>query len=175
MAIYLIENDGFRFQELDLHINDFIENFPDAMDMASVHDFSKNNLALTAYWKKLRTGFSIIEGGENLLPDVSCWIGATLLLSPKANRLLKDLLDSYGEFLPILIGEHVYYIFNCLTVCDAEGNGIFDFSFDSSSIKDKVVFKPQSKFDTSLFCSDYLKDAIESFELHGVVFEYWKN
>lgn len=170
MQIYLIENDGFRYQELDLHINDFIEEFPDDMDTLTIHDFSKHNLALAKYWPDMRTGFSQIEGGENLVPDVTCWVGATLLLSPRAYRLLADLLRPFGELLPLWIEKDLYYIFNCLTVCDAEGDDSYQFKFVSSSVGGKALFKPPMDFDCSLFCLEQFKNAVEDFELKGVLF-----
>src|SRR6218665_3064488 len=112
MVIYKVENDGFRFQELDLNVFDFQRYFPDEISTLELHQFAENNLSLSKYWPSMKTDFSTIEGGENLLPDVSCWIGATLLLSPKAYRLLGELLKPFGEFLPIWIDDQAYQIFN---------------------------------------------------------------
>lgn len=163
MTMYRIENDGFRYQELDLDVGDFVDSFPDTLSTIEVYQFSKNNLSLAQYWPSMATGFWEIEGGENLIPDIAVWIDATLLLSPKAYRLLGDLLLPYGEFLPIHIENEIYQIFNCLTVVDLNGD-----------IHTKVAFKPSDvsdEIDMTVCCTDRLKDAIQSFGLQGIIFE----
>lgn len=170
MKIYKVENDGFRFQELDLEVYDFQRYFPNEISTLELHQFSENNLSLTKYWPSMSSGFSPIEGGENLLPDVSCWIGATLLLSPKAYRLLGETLKPFGEFLPISIENDVYQIFNCLSACTVTSGDEYQMEFDQADVKNKVIFKPEKGFDSNLYCLDQLKSAIESFDLQGVVF-----
>ena len=71
MSIYAIRNDGFRYQELDLEINDVIDSFPDEVSYDDAHDFSLNNLSLKDFWPNIATGFSAIEGQANLLPDLA--------------------------------------------------------------------------------------------------------
>lgn len=83
MKIFSVRRDGYKYQELDLEIDDFIEIFHDKLDYNTIQDFSINNLSLADYWQPLSTGFSTIAGQENLIPDIANWIGATLLLSPK--------------------------------------------------------------------------------------------
>jgi len=163
MTTYKIDNDDFRFQELDLFIDDFIDAFPADMSDIAIHDFSRNNLALAPHWPSMATGFSVIEGRENLIPDVAVWIDATLLLSPKAYRLLGDLLLPYGEFLPIQIENEIYQIFNCMTIVDL-----------NSDIHSAVAFKPSNISDEigmTVYCTDRLKEAIQSLGLQGIVFE----
>jgi hypothetical protein len=163
MTIYKIDNDDFRYQELDLFIDDFIDAFPADMSDIAIHDFSRNNLALAPHWPSMVTGFSIIEGRENFIPDIAVWIDATLLLSPKAYRLLGDLLLPFGEFLPIHIDDEIYQIFNCLTVIDLNGD-----------LNATVAFKPSkvsNEIEMAVYCTDRLKEAIQSFGLQGIVFE----
>ncbi len=163
MTIFRIDNDDFRYQELDLFIDDFIDAFPADISDIAIHDFSRNNMSLAPYWPSMTTGFSLIEGRENLLPDVAVWVDATLLLSPKAYRLLGDLLSPYGEFLPLHIEGEIYQIFNCLTVVDL-----------NTDTQDKVAFKPSVVSDeigVAMYCNDQLKEAIQSFGLQGIVFE----
>lgn len=171
MAVYKIENDGFRFQELDLEVFDFQRHFPDDISTLELFQFSENNLSLAKYWPEMSTGFSPIEGGENLLPDISCWIGATLLLAPKAFRLLGELFSQCGEFLPIFIEGEKYQIFNCLTVCEATNYSSGKLNFSSDCGNKYVAFKPQKEVDFHLYCTEMLKDAIDAFELKGISFE----
>lgn len=158
---YVIERDGFKYQELDLEVNDFIDDFPEDIDYGQAHDFSLENLSLSGFWKPLRTGFSKIEGESNLIPDVTLWIDATLFLSPRAYRVLFDSLKPYGEFLPVHIDSDVYYIFNCLTAVDLE----------SDDMSDKFVFKSISGGCVKMYGNERFKTAIESFEIEGLDFK----
>ena len=170
MNIFAIRRDGYHYQELDLEIDDFIANMPENIDYGTVHDFSIENIALAQYWKPLRTGFSEIKGEKNLIPDVANWIGATLLLSPKANRYLNELLSPFGEFLPVQIENDTFYIFNCLTIADGNLlNG--KFSFNEESIENKIIFKTPQQQCIDIYCTEQLKSAIETFELQGVIFD----
>jgi hypothetical protein len=159
MSIYQIENQGFDYQELDLEIDDFIDQFPDDMSTLDIHDFSKNNLALAPYWQTVTTGFSEIEGNKNLLPDITYWIGGTLVLSPAAYRYLGDLLGPCGEFLPVNINGLTYHIFNCL-----ESIG----SVKGVSPLSRPIIKNQSEFSENLYCDERFKSAIEEFNLNGI-------
>lgn len=163
MEIYAIRRDGYDYQELDLEIDDFLEIFPENMNYNTIHDFSVENLSLAQYWKPLKTGFSEIHGEKNLIPDICNWINATLFFSPKAYRFLKETLNPFGEFLPVLIGNDTYYIFNCLTIVNGD--------ISAESIKDKLIYKAPEQHCIDIYCTDRLKDAIESFDLRGVIFE----
>lgn len=170
METYAIRRDGYDYQELDLEIDDFIEIFPEEINYNTIHDFSMENLALAQYWKPVSTGFSEIHGEKNLSPDICNWIGATLVLSPKAYRFLKETLNPFGEFLPVLIDNDTYYIFNCLTVVNGDSSASH-FSFSTESIRDKLIFKSTEQHCIDIYCTDRLKDAIESFGLRGVMFD----
>lgn len=153
--IYKIERDGYKFKELDLEISDIIDSFPEDIDYVAAHEFCEHNISLSSTWTLQKTGFSDIEGNENLIPDISVWIDSTLLLSPKAKRFLGETLSEYGEFLPILIEEEKYEIFNCLTLGDTKNS-------------DDLVFKTKDSNCSILYCQERLKDLIEELDLHGV-------
>lgn len=161
MSMYRIENQGFDYQELDLEIDDIIDQFPDDMSTLYIHDFSKNNLALTPYWKPVATGFSEINGNENLLPDITYWIGGTLVLSPVAYRYLGELIRPHGEFLPVHIDGQTYYIFNCLETIHSL-TGVTPLS--------KPIVKNQNEISENLYCNAHFKSAIEEFDLKGISF-----
>ncbi|MES2826416.1 MAG: response regulator receiver protein [Pseudomonadota bacterium] len=173
MEIFAVRRDGYKYQELDLEIDDFIDIFRDELDYNTIQDFSINNLSLANYWQPLSTGFSTIARQENLIPDIANWIGATLLLSPKAYRYLGDLLSPFGEFLPIQIESETFQIFNCLTV--AEINSVpgdsEKFSFNEDSIGDKLIFKTPYQHCLDIYCTARFQEAVESFDLKGVIFD----
>ena len=162
MIIYAIRRDGYKFQELDLEIDDFIEQVPDNISYHAIHDFSVENIALASFWQPIRTGFSEIEGERNFIPDITPWIGATLLLSPKSHRYLYELLRPYGEFLPVIIENDTYQIFNCLTLVEEH--------FQEPPTE-KKVFKLREQHCLDVHCTNLLKDAVESFDLRGIIFE----
>lgn len=155
--IYKIERDGYKFKELDLEVSDIIDSFPEDIDYVAAHEFCEHNISLSSTWTLLKTGFSDIEGNENLIPDICVWIDSTLLLSPKAKRLLGDTLSEYGEFLPIIIDDEKYEIFNCLTLRNTKKSS-------------DLVFKTSDSNCAHLYCQQRLKDSIEELDLHGVVF-----
>lgn len=175
--LYKIDQDGFKYQELDLKVNDFIESFPENYSYHQAHDFSVENIPMKSFWPPMRTGFLALEGEKNLIPDITTWLNATLLLSPKAFRLLGEALSPFGEFLPILIENSdswdEYQIFNCLTLADVieEKSSDTEKVFDLDSVGNKLIFK--TKFDNclDLFCQERLKTVVESFDLSGIIFD----
>lgn len=171
--IYAVRQDGFKYQELDLEIGDIIDFFPEEYDFDQVHDFSTENIAMAGFWELFKTGFSEIEGEENLIPDITTWIDATLFLSPKAHRLLGDSLTPFGELLPIVIEDETYYLFNCLKTVskDEEKSSDEELFLVESEIKDDLVFKCVEAPRKDVFCSERFKQLVEDFDLKGVVFE----
>jgi hypothetical protein len=156
-VIYKIERDGYKFKELDLEVSDIIDAFPENIDYLTAQEFCEHNISLSTTWTLLKTEFSDIEGNENLIPDICAWIDSTLLLSPKAKRLLGDTLSEYGEFLPIMIDDEKYKIFNCLTLRDTENSN-------------DLVFKTSDSNCAYLYCQQRLKDLVEELDLRGVMF-----
>lgn len=173
MNIYAIRRDGYKYQELDLDINDFIDDFPEEIDYGTAHDFSSENLKMAGFWKLYSTGFSEIEGQENLIPDICNWIDATLLLSPKAHRLLGDTLVPFGEFLPIVIEGETYQIFNCLTTAEVNDKASTEthLEFDEASVGESLAFKSPFQLCQDIYCTERLKSLIEDFDLKGIVFD----
>lgn len=182
--LYTIRNDDYKFQELDLEIDDFIDDKPAGVDESAVFDFSIENTRMAAWWKPVSTEFVPIRGQQGTpIPDISKWINASLVLSPKAHRLLGQILTPWGELLPIDIFGETYYIFNCLTSVaaneklsekeyfDDEEIGIKRVAFESKLTIDKLIFKTPFQNCLDLYCTDKLKDIINSFGLTGVVFD----
>lgn len=112
MAISSIQRDGDKYQELDLEINDFIDNFPDEYSYQQAHDFSTENISLADWWQPLATAFIKIEDGGDKIPDISRRIDASLVLSPKAHWYLDDSLAQYGDLLPFHVEGEMFYICN---------------------------------------------------------------
>ncbi len=185
MKTYLIQNDGYNYQEFNLEIDDILDFVPDVgtYDIMDIYDFSLNNLSFKSWWKEIESGFTAIDGDKKAtIPDVSRWIGATLILSPKAYLSLKDLLHSHGELLPIKCNDEVFYIFNCLDLAKANESlskqklfkgdvvGIEKLIFDDENIEGKCVFKTKYTNCLDIFCNQEFKDAVLKYDLNGIVF-----
>lgn len=181
--VYALRNDGVRFQEIDLMIDDIIDERPVDVDEDAVLDFSITNHSMASWWPTPATEFVGIDGDDNApIPDIAKWIDATLVLSPKAHRLLGETLAEFGEFLPITIGGEVYQIFNCLTFAkideskskksyyDGVESGVSAIVFDSKDVESKLIFKTDYNSCVELYSNDRLKDLCQGFGLRGVQF-----
>ncbi|WP_086933880.1 hypothetical protein [Agarilytica rhodophyticola] len=177
MTLYTVKQNDFKYKALDLRVHDFIDSFPDEFNYVQRINFSAENIAMADFWPPMRTGFLALEGEKNLIPDITTWLNATLLFSPKAFRLLGEALSPFGEFLPILIENgdswDEYQIFNCLTLADVieEKSSDTEKVFNLDSVGNKLIFK--TKFDNclDLFCQERLKTVVESFDLSGIIFD----
>ena len=125
--IFAIRKDIPKYQILDLDMLDVTRNMPDHVDMDSVYDFSQLNTSMGEWWEPPETKYIDTEKGNSKIPDISCWIDASLVLSPKAYRLLRDSLNPIGEFLPVSIDDETHYIFNCFQLAEAnEEKSVFN-------------------------------------------------
>ncbi|WP_160152919.1 hypothetical protein [Microbulbifer sp. ALW1] len=180
---YAIRNDGFGYQGLDLTLLDIARFAPEDIDPDAVLDFSRTNSQLAEWWQTPDTRFVSNEGVRDLgIPDISTWIGASLVLSPKAYRYLGDTLKSYGELLPVTVGSETFFIFNC-TQMGEEDLGASEYETQEGipiqllnlTFKDSVqafpVFKSSYESCLTVFCNERFMRAVEDFKLTGVVFD----
>ena len=181
--LYAIRKDAPNYKQLDLGILDITRHAPDTINLDDIYEFSKNNTAMKSWWKTPETKF-IDYGDEppSLLPDISCWIDATLVLSPKAYRMLGGLLQPAGEFLPVLVRDETYYIFNCFILGEADEvkseyeyvDGVefgLKYLVFKESATEHLVFKSTFQGCLTLFCGDRFKNAVEGFGLQGIIFD----
>lgn len=185
-TMYAVRNDGYKFKELDLTTMDIVHSAPDNIAIADIVGFHNVNTEMGAWWKIPETKFVNIEGqSRSRLPDICLWTGgsgSSLVLSPRARRLLGDLLKDYGELLPVIVGGETYHIFNCRRVeesapenleheyVDGVEFGLKNVSFKESA-SELIVFKSPVNGCTSLFCGEQFKNAVIDFSLAGVIFD----
>ena len=182
MTYFTIRGNALEYKELDLEIDDFIETFPKEVEEFQVFDFAIENFSMAKYWPSLDSEFVSLNNSLPI-PDISKWINASLVLSPKAYRYLNEVLKPYGEFLPVKIEQENYYIFNCLTLveadktasekqyCDGVEVGIKSLVFHAASVGDNLIFKCSYQHCIDLFCSERLKNIIQDFGLIGISFD----
>lgn len=180
--MYAIRNNAANYQELDLQIYDVIASKPANINEDTVLDFSETNYAMVDWWTTLDTEFNPIDNPSEPIPDISKWIDATLVLSPRAHRLLGETLKEFGELLPITVKGEIFYIFNCLTygkikeeLCkksyyEGEEFGIKTIVFDETDVQEKLIFKTAYNSCFELYCGDRFKNAVETFGLTGSIF-----
>lgn len=180
---YAIRGDGFGYQSLDLTLLDIARFAPVDLDPDLVMDFSRQNNRLSDWWRAPQTSFVVNEGVEDKgIPDISTWIGASLVLSPRAYRYLGDTLKVLGELLPVTVGGNTFHIFNCLTLgeedpesCEYEMLGDVPFQLLRLGFKESAgsltVFKSNYEACLSVFCNQRFKDTLEELKLTGVALE----
>ncbi len=180
---FAIRKDAPKYKQLDLSILDVTRHAPDDIDTDRIYQFSERNTAMLSWWSTPDTKF-IDYGGEpsSIMPDLSCWIDATLVLSPKANRLIGEILAKFGELLPVTIASEIYYIFNCFTKGEADeqgskieySNGI-EVDLEHLEFKDSaskhLIFKSDFEKCRTLFCGVQFKEVVELFDLKGLIFD----
>ena len=179
MTHYAIRNNDEEFQYLDLTVMDILRNAPEDIPMDDILDFHRHNTAMAGWWKTPETGFKANDAfPTDSIPDVSVWPIASLVLSPKATRLLRDTLEPFGELLPVIVGDDTFHLFNCLTLGEedtTEFNYEDGMKMEMTSVTfkpgDLSIFKSKQEKCLTLFCSDRFKSAIESFELDGISFD----
>lgn len=180
--IYSIQDKGFDFPRLDLMIDDIIDARPESVAEDDVLDFCQTNCSMSSWWPKPETMF-IGENHNIAIPDISKWIDASLVLSPKAYRFLGEVLSSWGELLPVVVKGEIFYIFNCHTFVqvdesqsekeyfDGEEVGIKRLVFSQADARDKLLFKTSYDSCIEIYCGDLFKSLVEDFDLTGVSFE----
>ena len=181
--VFAIRDDGEKFKELDLEILDVTRHAPDDSEFDHIIDFCLHNTAMKSWWKAPNTEFIGAEIEPPLpIPDISRWIDSSLVLSPKAYRILGEMLLDSGEFLPVFIEDETFYIFNCFVEGEAdEEKSEFNYAGDMQmelktlefkpSASELLVFKTKLESCLTLYCGGRFKDAVETYDLTGIIFD----
>ena len=153
---------------------DFIDSFPEAIDIPKAIHSDRHNIALANWWDTPETRFKQIDGTHSsTIPDITTWYCSCLVLSPRASRLLGPLLEKYGELLAVQVHHECCYIFNCLVTKKLEGEIDFDkqHSVLSPDLLRPLVFKDPSKALDVLICDDIFEDLLKEYDLEGLTLE----
>lgn len=182
MKIFKILRDSEHYMEFATDLEEMLDAIdPKVGDLEFMH-FSRHNISLAEHWGSFSGTFKKVRSGADQLPDVTCWRGATLVLSESAKNALEDQLNSCGELLPINCDGRTFYIFNCLELALLNPDlskqiplehGLIAFEkivFDQNSISKKLLFKSQDEGCTSVFCSETFVHLINQSNLKGLKF-----
>ena len=182
MKIFKILRDSDHYMEFSTDLEEMLDEIGPKVGDLEFMQFSYHNLRLAEYWGKFSGTFEKVLSNANQIPDISCWRGATLVLSPAAKKILGKKLVAYGELLPISCNNEPYYIFNCLKLVSLDKNlskqiplehGLIEFEkivFNKGSIHENLLFKSQEEGCTSVFCSEELANFIGNSRLKGLKF-----
>lgn len=168
MKIYAIEQD-FAYYELDLRTTDIEDYFPERYEIEDILEFSRKNISLKEFWPSIKTGF--MDTGENLkVPDISIWLDGVLLLSPAAKIYTNHFLEKSGEFLPIIVDDEEWFLFNCLTEApvnkDLTNNS--SVTFQAESFRGHDLFKSIANDMFGFYCTERFKALIDEYNLKGL-------
>lgn len=180
MTIYKLFDDSTRYSSFSLDLEDFLDILDPHIGEQAAAQFSQSNQALLDCWTPLNISLRHNEDSENIIPDLTLWRGASLILSKKAVDVLKPTLAALGEFLPLRFEGSNYALFNCLTEIEAdhdastriEEQGFFmdvealAFPADTTA----SIFKCPFENNRNLFCTDDFKRQVIESRLGGIYF-----
>lgn len=125
-------------------------------------------------------------GTNEILPDITTWALGNLVLSPKAYLVFKDIIGPSGEFLPLLVGNDIYYMFNTLYVVpesaidrteaiEVVNSGVHmgqsKVKFDEEQLQGRCLFKSPTNKLTSSFATEEFKSKYDDNGFEGLVFK----
>ena len=151
-----------------------------ALGQDSDFDIDERPISYLNHWKTMKVSFYDAFDGDNkkAVPDISLRLGK-LFLNERAYQVLKVLLESDGEFLPVITEFGGGYIYNCLTVADDLNatdeklcihdplNDRFSIGFIESRLVNCHVFRAQID-PAGYFCKQKMKDLVEQNNLTGI-------
>lgn len=182
MKVFKILRDSDHYMEFATDLEEMLDEIGPKVGNLEFMHFSRHNLRLAEHWGKFSGTFKKVKSGEDQIPDISCWRGATLILSSTAQNILSEKLASCGELLPITCNDQPYYIFNCLELASLDKNlskqtplehGLIEFEkivFDKSDSPEKLLFKSSEEGCTSVFCSETFAQLVNHSNLKGLIF-----
>ncbi|CCN80959.1 conserved hypothetical protein [Vibrio nigripulchritudo SFn27] len=182
MSIYQIRNINRHFKVLE---HDPFQRAIDVGDDALLDRLYNEPLAskgLSDVWVEESVKFTAHYNTSTKTPDISVW-GSFLVLTQRAVEALTPYIGSDGEFLPIVIDDEKFQVFNVMSFgeedkvstkheyIDGYPTGLESLKFIESSVTDKWVFKSLMQGCNLLYCDKKLKALCDKNDLRGVYFD----
>ncbi|WP_281649197.1 hypothetical protein [Parendozoicomonas sp. Alg238-R29] len=179
---YLINHDFENYYSLTIDVADLTSKMPSYSQRFRAKPRLENWVAPKSSFYKSENH----SGKEESIPDITTWALGNLVLSPNAYKVLNEKLASSGEFLPLLVGDKTYYMFNTLFVIpehaidlseavDVIDSGVHmgkkNVKFDESKIEDHLVFKSKTNKLTYSFATEKFKSMYSENNLTGLTFK----
>lgn len=181
MSIYRISKN---IEEYMFFVIDDLDIY-EKMESFDIDGFGR---PLAFKWVAPNAEFLPSDSGSNIIPDVTQWGGADLIINAKAKQVLANCLSSLGDILPLAGACGRGWMFN---PTKRFGNEIIDpdntksIYFDDGSWErlDKLsfiasveklvpcIFTIDIDRGANLYCSDEFKNIVEKNRLKGLFFE----
>ena len=179
--IYKLRFDRSRFLTFEISPDELEAKF------GADHIFMLDEPEWSGFWKPLDAKFLDFSDKKNVtaLPDITCWFTDQLVLNEKAYDLLSNVLEPYGELLPVKCEGIPYWVLHVtkptgLDVIDeskserqVEGGGYIDVSsmaFKESAVENLLLFKAEYNGYKNVYCTEGFKALVENASLEGLVF-----
>lgn len=184
--VFKLRNDFEIYQVLQLDTVQIVEQLGREDLLRKIKRLtSSNNSPMSDYWGKVNSTFEPMNGTHSVkIPDVSVWKGASLVFSGRAHAYFKLMLNPFGEFLPVEVEGHDFYLFHIMeegkvdeSKSDRESDEfgepvrVKSLKFDQRDVEDKLIFKTDYEFYQAPFCNDKFRELYREYELEGLVFE----
>ncbi len=184
LKVYRITLDYGNFLAFHLPMKDVIQRLNKSFPPKKLMHFYKYNLSLIDAWSDFSGQFSPIETSDKNLPipDVSLWSSGSLLFSDKAKNSVEKHIGTMGEFLPVQSENGLVWIFNCLTVVNAdEGRSsreeidgqaisVRQINFHDEDVTKNLIFKSDFDSCTTVYCNEDFHRLITETNLKGINF-----
>lgn len=140
------------------------------------------------FWKSIEARFQDDSDKKNVItpPDITLWYTSNnLALNQKAYDSVGDLLESYGEWLPVTCAGNSYWLLHTTkktdmsavdlknserTIDEGEFIDLKKLRFDEREVEDLFIFQTPYSGYRNLYCSDTFRVLIEKAGLKGLVF-----
>jgi hypothetical protein len=176
---YRIQPDLDAFPPFKLDNFDFLNKLGDKLELSDFGKPVKND------WKPVK-GTYVINAYTSTIPDITTWQTDMLALNQKAYDALKDMLETFGELLPIEVNDETYYLFNVVErlpddaidmdnseyeYYEEEPVGFRILNLDAKNIpEERMIFCVQNDFAYNLYCDDRFIKLLEEKGLKGLHF-----
>jgi len=162
-----------------------LDNFDFLDKLGDEYELSDFGTPLQHAWQLVKGKF--FPGvAARVLPDISTWQTDMLILNQKAYDSLKEILQPFGELLPVEVESDIYYLFNIVVrlpdeVIDTDKSeyeyfeeepvGFRVLAFNENKISDEnIFFCLQNDFAYNIYCDDRFKSLVEENGLGGLFF-----
>ena len=182
MTVYKLKNKPREFKVLE---HDPYKRALDSDDFKLLRRLRRapvDSTSLRDVWVNEYATFTQHFKSAEAIPDISKW-RTFLVLRENAYQVVRDVIDSDGEFLPITIDDESFTVFNVMSFgeedkqkikfedIDGEQGLLEKLAFIESDLSNKYVFKSKDEGCMSIYCDDKLISLCEEHNLKGLSFD----
>ncbi|EGQ9110227.1 hypothetical protein ACUNB3_004305 [Vibrio alginolyticus] len=182
MTVYKLKNKPREFKVLE---HDPYKRALDSDDLKLLRRLRRapvDSTSLRDVWVNEYATFTQHFKSAEAIPDISKW-RTFLVLRENAYQVVRDVIDSDGEFLPITIDDESFTVFNVMSFgeedkqkikfedIDGEQGLLEKLAFIESDLSNKYVFKSKGEGCMSIYCDDKLISLCEEHNLKGLAFD----